>query len=143
MLVLDPIPVVIENLPDDFLEMIELPFSKEPEFGVCTSSTLLLERMSSSISRTAKGYFKETDLLIRCILFHSPKRSTSTGPTFVKKLAKDFLQLTPGTSVGLLKVPFPITATSFDKDPASGLVVRAHATYERPEDGSKFKKPKT
>jgi glutaminyl-tRNA synthetase len=40
MLILDPIPVVIENLPDDFLEMIELPFSKEPEFGVCTSSTL-------------------------------------------------------------------------------------------------------
>lgn len=90
MLILDPILVVIENLPDDLLEMIELPFSKEPEFGVCTSSTLLLEPMSSSISRTAKDYFKETDLLIRCILFHSPKRSTSTGPTFVKKLAKSF-----------------------------------------------------
>lgn len=33
MLVLDPIPVVIENLPEDYIEMVELPFSKDPEFG--------------------------------------------------------------------------------------------------------------
>jgi glutamyl/glutaminyl-tRNA synthetase len=31
MLVLDPISVVIvENLPEDFIEMVELPFSKDP-----------------------------------------------------------------------------------------------------------------
>lgn len=34
MLVLDPIPVIIENLPDDYLEMVELPFSKDPSYGV-------------------------------------------------------------------------------------------------------------
>ena len=34
MVVLDPIAVVIDNLPEDFLEMIELPFSKNPEHGV-------------------------------------------------------------------------------------------------------------
>jgi glutaminyl-tRNA synthetase len=35
MLVLDPIPVVIENLTEDYIEMVELPFSKDPAFGVC------------------------------------------------------------------------------------------------------------
>lgn len=39
MLVLDPIPVVIENLPDDHLEMIEIPFSKDPSYGVSKSPT--------------------------------------------------------------------------------------------------------
>lgn len=34
MLVLDPIPVIIENLPDDYIEMVELPFSKDPSYGV-------------------------------------------------------------------------------------------------------------
>jgi glutaminyl-tRNA synthetase len=35
MLVLDPILVVIDNLPEDYLEMVESPFSKDPAFGVC------------------------------------------------------------------------------------------------------------
>ena len=35
MLVLDPIPVVIENLAEDYIEMVQLPFSKDPAFGVC------------------------------------------------------------------------------------------------------------
>jgi glutaminyl-tRNA synthetase len=34
MLVLDPIPVIIDNLPDDYIEEIELPFSpKDPAMG--------------------------------------------------------------------------------------------------------------
>ena len=37
MLVLDPIPVTISNLSDDYEEMIELPFSKDPSYGVCSS----------------------------------------------------------------------------------------------------------
>ena len=36
MLVLDPLRVVIENLPDDYIEMVELPFSKDPTYGVRT-----------------------------------------------------------------------------------------------------------
>jgi glutaminyl-tRNA synthetase len=35
MLVLDPIPVAIENLPEDFIKRVELPFSSDPEYGVC------------------------------------------------------------------------------------------------------------
>lgn len=42
MAVPDPIRVVIENLPEDHLEMVEVPFSKDPEFGVCTSRTIPL-----------------------------------------------------------------------------------------------------
>lgn len=41
MLVLEPIPVIIDNLPDDYVEMVEMPFSKDPTYGVCTSYTKL------------------------------------------------------------------------------------------------------
>lgn len=34
MMVVDPILVVIDNLPDDHLEMLEVPFSRDPSFGV-------------------------------------------------------------------------------------------------------------
>lgn len=36
MVVLDPIRIVIDDLPEDYLEMVELPYSKDPEFGVCS-----------------------------------------------------------------------------------------------------------
>lgn len=35
MLVLEPLVVIIDDLPDDHLEMIDLPFSKDPAHGVC------------------------------------------------------------------------------------------------------------
>ena len=41
MLVLDPVPVVLDNLPDDHLEMCEVPFSKDPAFGVSITTSLL------------------------------------------------------------------------------------------------------
>ncbi|KAK8168884.1 ribosomal protein L25/Gln-tRNA synthetase [Phyllosticta citrichinensis] len=36
MMVLDPLPVVIDNLPDDFVEMVEVPFPADPSFGTHT-----------------------------------------------------------------------------------------------------------
>jgi glutaminyl-tRNA synthetase len=30
MLVLDSVPIIIENLPDDYVKMVELPYSKDP-----------------------------------------------------------------------------------------------------------------
>lgn len=113
MLLLDPIPLTIDNLPDDYAEDIELPFSpKDPTFGthiVPFTKTVYIDRSD----------FRETD-------------------------SKDFFRLAPGKSVGLLKVPFPVKATSFEVDEASGKVTAIHATYEKPEDGSTaFKKPKT
>ncbi|KAL8988639.1 MAG: hypothetical protein Q9177_002314, partial [Variospora cf. flavescens] len=117
MLLLDPVPVIIDNLPSDHMEDIELPFSpKDPAFGTHTvpfTKTVFIDRSD----------FREVD-------------------------SKDFFRLAPGKSVGLLKVPFPITATSFEKDEASGAVTAIHATYEKPpaaaaEEGTAFKKPKT
>ncbi|MCJ1361137.1 hypothetical protein MMC16_000234 [Acarospora aff. strigata] len=111
MLVLNPIPVIIDNLPDDYLEMLELPFSKDPAYG------------SHTIPFTKTVYIEYSD--------------------FREVDSDSYFRLAPGKSVGLLKVPFPITATSFEKDPATGLVTSVHATYEKPEDGVSFKKPKS
>ena len=54
----------------------------------------------------------------------------------------DFFRLAPGKTVGLLKVSHPITATSFETDPSSGVVTKIHAQYERPAEGTTPKKPK-
>lgn len=112
MLVLDPIPVIIDDLPDDYLEEIELPFSpKDPAMGnhiVPFTKTVYIDRSD----------FREVD-------------------------SKDYFRLAPGKAVGLLKVPYPIKATSFKKDEPTGLVTEVHAIYERPEEGIAFKKPKT
>ena len=112
MLILDPITVFIDNLSDDHVEEIELPFGKDPAMGVHHvpfTKTVYIDRSD----------FREVD-------------------------SKDYFRLAPGKSVGLMKVPFPITATSFEKDENTGLVTIVHATYEKPVvEGTPFKKPKT
>ena len=111
MLVLDPIPVIIDDLPDDYVEEVEVPFGKDPTLGVHKvpfTKTVYIDRSD----------FRETD-------------------------SKDYFRLAPGKATGLLKVPFPIRATTFTKDAATGLVTEVHAMYEKPEEGAAFKKPKT
>ena len=111
MLVLDPIPVIIDNLPEDHIEEVEVPFGKDPAMGTHTvpfTKTVYIDRSD----------FREVD-------------------------SKDYFRLAPGKAVGLLKVPFPIKATTFKKDESSGLVTVVHATYEKPGEGSASKKPKT
>ena len=111
MLVLDPLKVIVDDLPSDHLELLESPFSKDPTYGTHTipfTNTVYIERSD----------FREVD---------SP----------------DYFRLAPGKSVGLLKVPYPITATSVVKDPATGVVTLVHAKYEKPPDGSAPKKPKS
>ena len=111
MLVLDPITVIIDDLPDDYVEEIELPFGKDPGIGshiVPFTKTIYIDRSD----------FREVD-------------------------SKDYFRLAPGKSVGLMKVPFPIKATTFEKDEKTGLITTVHAIYEKPSDGTSFKKPKT
>lgn len=55
----------------------------------------------------------------------------------------NYFRLAPGKTVGLLRVPYPITATRFDKDPATGQVTCVYARYEKPEEGAAPKKAKT
>jgi glutaminyl-tRNA synthetase len=111
MLLLDPIPVTISNLPDDYIEHVDVPFGKDPAMGTHTvpfTQTIYIDRSD----------FREVD-------------------------SKDYFRLAPGKAVGLLKVPYPITATSFTKDPETNLVTAVHATYDKPAEGTTFKKPKT
>lgn len=111
MLVLDPIPVIIDDLPDGYVENIELPFGKDPAMGnhvVPFAKTVYIDRSD----------FREID-------------------------SKEYFRLAPGKSVGLMKVPFPIKATTFEKDDHTGLITAVHATYEKPKEGVPFKKPKT
>lgn len=62
---------------------------------------------------------------------------------FRETTSETFYRLSPGSSVGLMKVPFPITAASFDKHPVTGLVTTVRAKYDKPdEEGAPFKKPK-
>ena len=54
----------------------------------------------------------------------------------------DYFRMAPGKPVGLMKVPYPVNATSFEKDPTSGQMTVVHAKYEKPADGAAPKKPK-
>ena len=112
MVVLDPVPVIIDDLPEDFCEELEVPFSpKDPEIG------------SHKVPFTRIVYIDRSD--------------------FREVDSKDYFRLAPGKAVGLLKIPYPVKATSFKKDEATGLVTEIHATYEKPDEGQPFKKPKT
>jgi glutaminyl-tRNA synthetase len=111
MLLLDPIPVHIANLPPEYLELVPSEFKpKDDKMGTHLlpfTSTVYIDRSD----------FREED-------------------------SKDFFRMAPGKPVGLLKVPYPIKATSFKKDESSGLITEIEATYEIPAEGETFKKPK-
>ncbi|KUI63798.1 putative glutamine--tRNA ligase [Cytospora mali] len=107
MLVLDPVPVVIEDIGDEEGKGLVLPFSpKDPQMGshsVKLTKTVYIDRSD----------FREVD---------DPK----------------YFRLAPGKTVGLLQVPYPIKATSFTKDEATGEVTEIRAVFDR-----EAKKPKT
>lgn len=107
MLVLDPVPVVIEDIGEEEGKELTLPFSpKNPAMGshaVKITKTVYIDRSD----------FREVD---------SP----------------DYFRLAPGKSVGLLQMPYPIKATSFTKDDATGKVKEIRAVFDR-----EGKKPKT
>lgn len=104
MLVLDPVPVVIENVEELDLDV---PFSpKDPAMG------------SRKARLTKRLYIGRSD--------------------FREVNSVDYFRLAPGKTVGLLQVPHPIKAVSFEKDEATGLVkeIRTELDKEGP-------KPKT
>lgn len=107
MLVLDPVPVVIEDADEFDGTDISVPFSpKDPKMGDRTikfTKTVYIDRSD----------FREVD-------------------------SKDYFRLAPDKTVGLLNAPFPIKATSFTKDEATGKVTEIRAVFDR-----ETKKPKT
>lgn len=100
MMILDPVEVVLDNLPETHEEMIKLPFkpgSTGSEFG------------EHDVPFTNRFYIDRND--------------------FREEASKDYFRFAPGQSVGLLKVPHNVRVTSFEKD-ASGKVTLIHAHYE-------------
>ncbi len=99
LLVLNPVPVVIENIGDLDGQDIRLPlFPKNAEMG------------SYNVHLTKTIYIDRAD--------------------FREEASPEFFRLSPGQTVGLLNAPHPIKATSFTKDPASGLVTEIRAVFE-------------
>ncbi|OAA72072.1 glutaminyl-tRNA synthetase [Akanthomyces lecanii RCEF 1005] len=104
MMVLDPVPVVIEDAEE--LEL-DLPFSpKDPKMG------------SHKVKFTPTVYIDRSD--------------------FREEDSKDYFRLAPSKSVGLLHAPYPIKATSFTKDEATGKVTEIRAVFDK-----ELKKAKT
>jgi len=107
MLVLDPIPVVIEDADEFDGAELDVPFSpKNSAMGshkVKFTKTVYIDRSD----------FREVD-------------------------SKDYFRLAVGKSVGLLQAPFPIKATGFSKDEATGRITEIRAVFDR-----EGKKPKT
>ncbi|KKK20320.1 hypothetical protein AOCH_002259 [Aspergillus ochraceoroseus] len=101
MLVLDPLPVVIEDietLEADQLDL-DIPFSpKDPAMG------------SHHVRLTKTVYIDQSD--------------------FREEDSKGYFRLAPGKNVGLWKCPYPIKATTFTKD-ASGKVTEVRAVLDR------------
>ncbi|KAI1932075.1 Glutaminyl-tRNA synthetase [Ophidiomyces ophidiicola] len=106
MLVLDPICVIIDNLPDDYIEMIEIPFSKDASHG------------SHFVPFTKTVFIDRSD--------------------FREAPSKTFYRLSPGESVGLMKVQYPIIATSFELDPITDLVCTIRAIYANDSSSNKI-----
>lgn len=109
MMIPDPVPVIIDNLPDDHYEEFSVPFKPgTPEMG------------EHNVPFTKKIYVDRSD--------------------FREEDSEDYFRLSPGKSVGLLKVPHNIHVTHFTKDDTTGQVTEIHAHYENDVE---FKKPKT
>jgi len=87
MMVLDPLRIVIENLPREHFEEFDSAFFKPNDTKFGTHSLPF-----TRIVYIDRSDFRETD-------------------------SKDYFRLAPGKSVGLLKVPHPIRCTGFSKGP--------------------------
>lgn len=100
--ILDPVEVVIENLPDDYEELIEIPYKNG--------------KYSEAFGKSRKVAFTK-----RIFIDRSDYKETDS---------KEFFRLTPSQPVGLIKVPYPIKVNKVDKD-SSGNVIKIYAHYSK------------
>lgn len=90
MLVLEPLKIVIDNLPDDHLEMVEVPFSKDPSFGVSM-------REKKNLFRPCRLCVQQTNLYDnRHTTCRLPKQSTSSVLISVKRTIRIISVWRPG-----------------------------------------------
>ena len=107
MLVLDPVLVILDNIPDDYLEPVELSFAPKVDLGkhmVPFTKTIYIERDD----------FREEG-----------------SDSFYRLSPGKMVALLNGTNK-----PFVIKATSFNKD-HSGKVTEIHAELMKPEEVTK------
>ena len=106
MMVLDPLPVVVEDVAEDSPLDLDVPFSpKDPAWG------------SHKVRFTRTVYIDRSD--------------------FREEDEKGYFRLAPGKSVGLLQAPYPVFATSFERDD-QGRVSKVLARFDK-----EGKKPQT
>ncbi|SCU80814.1 LADA_0B09670g1_1 [Lachancea dasiensis] len=92
MMVLDPIEVIVDNLPEDYEELVTIPYRPgTPGFGERT------------VPFTNKFYIERSDF------------SEAVDD-------KEFFRLTPEQSVGLIKVPYTVSFKSFEKDAEGNIL---------------------
>ncbi|KXS19659.1 glutaminyl-tRNA synthetase [Gonapodya prolifera JEL478] len=98
MVVLEPLRVVLTNVPDDYLEEITVP--NKPRDDTMGHHMVPFTRFV---------YIESAD--------------------FREKDDPNYLRLAPGKTIGLLNVPFTITAVSYTKDEETGRVTEVQAIY--------------
>lgn len=92
MFVLDPVEVVVDNLPEDYEEMVTIPYRPgTPEFG------------DRTVPFTKKFFIERSDF-----------SEVSDD--------KEFFRLTPTQPVGLIKVPYTVSFQSVDRDSDGKIV---------------------
>lgn len=92
MFVLDPVEVVVDNLPEDYEEMVTIPYRPgTPEFG------------DRTVPFTKKFFIERSDF------------SEVAAD-------KEFFRLTPTQPVGLIKVPYTVSFQSVDRDSDGKIV---------------------
>ncbi|AMD20126.1 HCL025Wp [Eremothecium sinecaudum] len=105
MFILDPIEVIVDNLPDSYEEMVTIPYRPgTPEFG------------DRTVPFTKVFYIERSDF------------SENSDD-------KEFFRLTPSQSVGLIKVPYTIAFKSMEKDKAGNILRIHVEYENEPVDG--------
>ena len=114
MFVLDPIEVIVENVTDDFEEVVSIPYrAGTPKFG------------DRSVPFTKRFYIDRSDF--------SEDSSDS-----------EFFRLTPEQAVGLVKVPHTVSFKKLEKDASGKITKLYVTYNNEPlKEGEKAKKPKT
>lgn len=114
MFVLDPIEVIVENVADDFEEVVSIPYrAGTPKFG------------DRSVPFTKKFYIERSDF--------SEDASDA-----------EFFRLTPKQDVGLVRVPHTVSFIRLEKDNSGKITKLYVNYNNAPlKEGEKSKKPKT
>lgn len=101
--ILDPVEVVLENLPDDYEEFYEIPFKNGKNSEYFGANRKVVFTKSIFIDRAD---FRDTD-------------------------SKEFFRLTPSQPVGLIKVPYAIKVNRVETDATTGKVTKIYAHYAK------------